>query len=415
MFDTTVFPAAVIHFRASFKHFRSKHAKTMDTSTTLLATSLALLGGFAVLKANRRTHAVAPGLNPHVSVPHSESLELYHNVFSLVSLELVVSCLAVDAARGHFLDARDGVLPLLISVNRAAQCSGKVRICLAEKSVSFKSHHIDLIETGSYETLSPKFLQVNPAGTVPVLVSEGHPVYESHEQIRFIDQIVPKGSLSPPEGTEERKTMDYWVDKSTLVSDTLQQTLYQRAGSCVPGLTLPLFMTMILDIPSWKIAWGILFHPDRKRPLLFLSLKHRGLAMFAAGAQLARFVELSRKAMRGHLEEIEAWLATPLASGEKREFLAGTAFSLADVGFVTIFERLRVGHYQSLWADLPHVTAYWDRLRARPSYKVAVADVELECIRVGSERVAKLKAENPWLDDLLEVRTSTQAVNTSKL
>ena len=31
---------------------------------------------------------------------------------------------------------------------------------------------------------------VNPAGTVPVLIHNGHPVYESHEQIVYIDQVI---------------------------------------------------------------------------------------------------------------------------------------------------------------------------------------------------------------------------------
>ena len=31
--------------------------------------------------------------------------------------------------------------------------------------------------------------EVNPAGTVPVLLHHGHPVYESHEQIIYIDQV----------------------------------------------------------------------------------------------------------------------------------------------------------------------------------------------------------------------------------
>ena len=39
----------------------------------------------------------------------------------------------------------------------------------------------------------PDYLSnVNPAGTVPVLVHNGHPVYESHEQILYIDR---SGSL----------------------------------------------------------------------------------------------------------------------------------------------------------------------------------------------------------------------------
>ena len=34
---------------------------------------------------------------------------------------------------------------------------------------------------------------VNPAGTVPVLIHNGHPIYESHEQIVYIDQVKVEG------------------------------------------------------------------------------------------------------------------------------------------------------------------------------------------------------------------------------
>ena len=40
----------------------------------------------------------------------------------------------------------------------------------------------------------PDYLSnVNPAGTVPVLVHNGHPVYESHEQILYIDRSGVRG------------------------------------------------------------------------------------------------------------------------------------------------------------------------------------------------------------------------------
>ncbi|MCH8149689.1 MAG: acyltransferase domain-containing protein, partial [Planctomycetes bacterium] len=51
--------------------------------------------------------------------------------------------------------------------------------------VAYHSHHIDLIETGTYENIRARMLSVNPAGTVPVLVHNGHPIYESHAQIRY--------------------------------------------------------------------------------------------------------------------------------------------------------------------------------------------------------------------------------------
>ena len=98
-------------------------------------------------RSQRRTHAVPPGLQESISLPFDQDFELYHNAFSL--------------------------------------CSKKTRVCLAELDIDHASHHIDLIETGSYENLSRHFLAVNPQGVVPVLVHHGHPVYESHEQIRY--------------------------------------------------------------------------------------------------------------------------------------------------------------------------------------------------------------------------------------
>jgi hypothetical protein len=90
----------------------------------------------------RRTHPMAGGLHADISLPHSAEFELYHNDFSL--------------------------------------CSKKIRMCLAELEISYLGHPIDLIETGSYETLGRRFLAVNPAALVPVLVHDGHPIYESH-------------------------------------------------------------------------------------------------------------------------------------------------------------------------------------------------------------------------------------------
>jgi hypothetical protein len=36
----------------------------------------------------------------------------------------------------------------------------------------------------------PTFLNINPAGTVPVLVHKEHPIYESHEQIVYINDVI---------------------------------------------------------------------------------------------------------------------------------------------------------------------------------------------------------------------------------
>jgi glutathione S-transferase len=53
--------------------------------------------------------------------------------------------------------------------------------------VKHREFEVDLIGT---ETKEPKFLNINPAGTVPVLVHNGHPIYESHEQILYINKVI---------------------------------------------------------------------------------------------------------------------------------------------------------------------------------------------------------------------------------
>ena len=115
---------------------------------------------WAAEKVHRNTHAVAPGHRPDIELPYEEEFELYHNALSL--------------------------------------CSKKVRVCLAELGVEYRSHHVDLIETGSYENIGRAFLAINPAGIVPVLVHRGHPVYESHDIIRYAADHARTGvSLGP--------------------------------------------------------------------------------------------------------------------------------------------------------------------------------------------------------------------------
>jgi Glutathione S-transferase len=49
--------------------------------------------------------------------------------------------------------------------NNFSLCSRKVRLCLEEIGLDYRSEHIDLIETGKYEVASKKFLKINPGAT----------------------------------------------------------------------------------------------------------------------------------------------------------------------------------------------------------------------------------------------------------
>jgi glutathione S-transferase len=323
--------------------------------------ALGFVAWFVVEKRRRRTHPVPPGHQGDLEFPHEQPFELYHNALSL--------------------------------------CSMKTRVCLAELEIPYRSHHIDLIETGCYENIRPRLLRVNPGGTVPVLLHHGHPIYESHEQIRYAARHAPAGVPSlVPEDPGLRTEMETWIDRSSLTANPIENG-DKSAGNAIPGLTVPLFCTMIERIPVWRIGEGLLFHFDKFRPFLFLVLKLRGIHNLPKLRPAATAIGRSRKQLGTHLDALEAKLAE--TGGP---WILGEAFSLADVSWLVLFERLRQADAEGAFLGgsagsekRPLCTAYWERLRARPSYTTAILGHSHPLIDYGRNRIAEAKAADPTL------------------
>jgi glutathione S-transferase len=308
----------------------------------------------------RRTHAMAGGLHADRTVPHRAEFELYHNDFSL--------------------------------------CSKKIRMGLAELGIDHVGHAIDLIETGGYETLGRRFLAINPAALVPVLVHHGHPVYESHDILRYAAARSRTPDALVPSDEATRAVMERWIDRSSLTGDDPTTALAASAGNCVPGLTVPLFAAMIRDVATHRIAEGLLFHRLKRRPLVFLVLKAAGLARIARLAPLRRTVIASRRQMERHLDDLARQI---VASGGP--WITGARLTLADVSWAVIFERLREADWTSeLLASRPALDAYWQRLRARPSYRRAMDEHQHPLVRRGSARIVAEKARRGALRALYD-------------
>jgi glutathione S-transferase len=305
-----------------------------------------LLAAFLWERRARRTRPMVGGVHEDIVLPHTQPFELYHNAFSL--------------------------------------CSKKVRLCLAELAIPHAAHHIDLIETGRYENLGRRFLVVNPAALVPVLVHHGHPVYESHDIIAYAARHATAEPGLIPSDRETRARMQTWIDRSSLVGDDPVQHLTASAGNCVPGLTLPLFAAMIRDIPLRRIGEGLLFHRLRSRPLLFVVLKMVGLARLPSLRPARRVIRASRREMARHLDALEAELAR---HGDS--WVVGRQFTLADVSWAVVLERLR----EACWVEAlltparPRTRQYWVRIRTRPSYAAAILACDHPSVRRGRERV----------------------------
>ncbi len=317
---------------------------------------------WAVEKRRRTTHPVPPGYQADIKFPHDEPFELYHNALSL--------------------------------------CSMKTRVCLAELRIPYKSHHIDLIETGCYENIRPRLLGVNPGGTVPVLLHDGHPIYESHEQIRYAARFAPAGVPSlVPEDAAQRAEMEKWIDRSSLTDNPIENG-DKSAGNAVPGLTVPLFCTMIEKISFWRIGEGLLFHFDKFRPVLFSMLKLRGIKNLARLKPLAKAIGRSRRQMSVHLDGLEEQLER--VGGP---WILGDHFTLADVSWLVIFERLRQTDAEVAFlgdGKRPNLTAYWERLKQRPAYAEAILGHSHPLIDYGQRRIAEAKAADSGLRACLE-------------
>jgi len=104
--------------------------------------------------------------------------------------------------------------------------------------------------------------------------------------------------------------------------------------------------------------------------------------------------------MRMHLAALEARLAA-----EGGPWLLGNQFTLADVSWLAIFERLEQADLLHVLVDrerLPQCAAYWNRLRARPSYRAAISEYAHPTIARGTERLREAKASSAELRVALE-------------
>lgn len=305
-------------------------------------------------RAQRQTRPMPAGLQADISLPFAAQWTLYHNPFSL--------------------------------------CSKKIRVCLAEYGVAYDSVAIDLIETGSYQNISREFLKVNPAATVPVLLHNAHPVYESHEQLNYVAAVVDQTGLLVPQDPQLRQVMDAWVYKTSLLGDDPVGSPEATAGNAVPGLTVPIFASMLAKIPTVKIIEGLLFHRIKKRALLFLLMKRRGLQKTLTLKPVTGVLNRSAKAMTVHLHELELQLEN---SGGP--WICADQFTLADVGMMVIFDRLREGDWlHTLVHHRPVLDAYWTALQQRPSYQAGCADFTHPAVAEATAELAALKQADQW-------------------
>ena len=255
--------------------------------------------------------------------------------------------------------------------NNFSLCSRKVRTCFEELDIQYVSKHIEIIETGFAENITNDFLKINPLGTVPVLLHHGKPIYESHEQIKYLCQH------SKSLGLNDEK-VNYWITKSSLIGDPTQE-MEKYAGNCAALLTPPLFIAMLKNISYSKFINYCIKHPIKQRPALFLMLKIFGFQNIKKGSIACKLVNKGFKNMNKHLNEMEQYL-----SENNYKWITGNKFSLADISWMPLLHRLE----ETFWLELllkgkPKVQSYYSELKNRKSFQKAINDWNQQSVNIG--------------------------------
>ncbi|HEV8015153.1 MAG TPA: glutathione S-transferase family protein [Stellaceae bacterium] len=227
------------------------------------------------------------------------------------------------------------MLELYHSINSV--CAQKVRIALHEKQIEAREHDMTL----QGDQFDPAYLKLNPNAVVPTLVHDGRPVIESSVILYYLDEAFPQVPLMPTD-PHDRAT-------ARLFNKLIDEYVHT---ACMTLSFATCFRARMAAMSEAAREEEFAKAPSQKRSDIKRDVTARGLQSHYA-----------IEAVAAH-EKLLAWMDEALARGE---FLAGNAYSLADIGVLPYILRLELVKLERMWAQRPRVAAWWARVRARPS------------------------------------------------
>lgn len=166
-------------------------------------------------------------------------------------------------------------------------------------------------------TKTPEYRKVNPNSLVPTIEDDGFVLWESHSIVRYLAAKHAAGTLWPTD-LRARADAERWMDWAFTFQSAMRD-----------------------------VFWGLIRTPPEKRDLK---------AIEAGARRSADLIQIAEKTL------------------EKRPFMAGERFTMGDIPIGCEVQRwMRVPIERP---RLPHVEAWFERLRARPAF-LRVVDVPL--------------------------------------
>jgi glutathione S-transferase len=221
-------------------------------------------------------------------------------------------------------------------------CSQKVRLCLAEKGLEWKSQIINL---ATNEHLSPEYLALNPNGVVPTLIHDGAVIIDSGVICEYLEDVFPEVPLLPTDPVDRAKARS-WI----------------RYFDEVP--------TAAVRVPSFNMA----FLPR------YDGLDDDAFQMEQADIRPLRkhfYEKMGRKGfddteIDNALEQLRSTFARMDKALKNHPWLSGSDVGIADFIVAPLVDRMDDLGFASMWEDnAPEVADWFNRLRARPSFDTA--------------------------------------------
>jgi glutathione S-transferase len=229
--------------------------------------------------------------------------------------------------------------------NDTSTCAQKVRVTLAEKGLEWKSIHLDL-RKGDQQ--APEYLKLNPRGVVPTLVDEGKAIRESTVIMEYLEDQYPQDTPLRPRDSAQRATMRVWTKRldeghHDIGTATLSMGIAFRHQYLARGKE---GCEALID----KI-------PDPVR-------RERRRDVISNGVEAKEFGTALRM-WHSLLTDMENTL-------KENRWLVGKEYTLADTAYTPYLTRLDHLSLLGFIDNRPKLRAWYDAIRARPSYETAM-------------------------------------------
>ena len=234
---------------------------------------------------------------------------------------------------------------LVLHHNGLSSCSQKVRLVLAEKSLSFTSRDVNLV---AGEQHAPDYVKLNQNHVVPTLVHDGRVLIESSLINEYLDEVFPDPSLAPADPAG-RHAMRLWVKR-------IDEKVHPAAGVITYAIGL---RRAALSQPADVREANLAAIPDAARRAARRSVLEHGVRAPEFAGALGAFLDL--------IDAMEAKLSPG-------GWLSGARFGLADAAALPYVLRLEHLAMTALLAPAlrPRVADWLAHVKARPSFASAI-------------------------------------------